>query len=33
MLNNMPSVSLQDNLDRMVTFVTHMSKFTFRGGK
>ena len=32
-LNNMPSVSLQDNIDRMVTFVTHMSKFTFRGGK
>lgn len=30
-LSNMPSVSLQDNIDRMVTFVTHMSKFSFRG--
>jgi len=30
-LDKMPSVSLTDNIDRMVSFVTHMSKFSFRG--
>jgi hypothetical protein len=30
-LTSMPSVTLADNVDRMVSFVTHMSKFTFRG--
>jgi len=31
-LEKMPSVSLSDNIDRMVSFVTHMSHFSFRGG-